>query len=67
MSFLRQYGIIIDQETGKLCSTCKAGERDLVVDAVLKEYFRTGVMPAADRQTYMNYHTHAVKPSTGGL
>ena len=53
MSFLRQYGIIIDQETGKLCSTCKAGERDLVVDAVLKEYFRTGVMPAADRQTYV--------------
>lgn len=52
MSFLRQYGIIIDQETGKLCSTCKAGERDLVVDAGLKEYFRTGVMPAADQQTY---------------
>lgn len=52
MSFLRQYGIIVDEKAGILKSSCHAGERDLVVDAILKEYFRTGTMPAADLQTY---------------
>lgn len=52
MSFLQRYGIIVDQETGSLNASCHAGERDLVVDAILKEYFRTGTMPAADLQTY---------------
>ena len=54
MAFLQQYGIIIDPKTKSIHTTCEQGKVDLVVDAVLKEHFRTGVMPAADRQTYVD-------------
>ncbi len=53
MSFLQQYGIIQNKETGAL-NYIYRGIRGLVVDAVLKEYFRTGEMPPADQNAYVD-------------